>query len=151
MDRKKGISIAINEIKEIGFAYKPLPLPVDEIELGKNLTFGMRFQFEIDSEKELFKFQTNIQYLIDGYEGSYLDFSNIIVFKVLNISDALKEENGEIIEVNDNLITSLMAVCIGTTRGLLAASTKGTDWARFPVPILDPKQVVKDMNKNSDK
>ncbi len=149
MEKTKKISAAIQLIKETGFSYKPLPQIEDSSKLNSLLRFGIGFEFDIESENEKFVLNTNIEYKIEGYEESYLEFSNSIAFKVINLKDALKEEDGKIVEIDDELIISLVAVCIGTSRGLLAANTKGLDWANYPLPILDPKQVVKEMNVKS--
>ncbi len=145
----KNISVTIQDIKETGYSYKPLPADI-EIAFGLNLKFGLGFQFDIDADNEIFKLSTKVNYVIDGYEEDFLNFSNTITFKISNLKNAFINEEGDHIKINDDLIVSLAAVCIGTTRGLLAANTKGSDWAKYPVPILDPKQVVKQMNKLKD-
>lgn len=99
----KNISVTIQDIKETGYSYKPLP-PDLEVSFGKNLKFGMGFQFKIDNENDIFKFSTIINYMINGYEGDFLNFSNTITFKVTNLSNAIIEEEGGFMKIKDDLI-----------------------------------------------
>lgn len=133
----------------MSFSYEALPVPIDNLILGDNLTFGLGFEFKISKDEELFYMQSTISYLYKENPSPLLSFSNEIIFKIENINEVVKEEKGEILEINDEFLVTLAGVCIGTTRGLLCAKTKGTDWANFPLPLLNPKDVVEDMNQAS--
>ncbi len=151
MAEKPNISISIQEVKETLFSLKPFPEELAEVQFGKNLSFGMGFQFHIDKAKEFLKFQTNIHYLITGFDEPLIDFSNEITFHVLGLSSVINQTDEGTTEIKDDFIATLAGVCIGTSRGMLVVNTKGTEWSKFPLPILDPRQVVKDMNKSSKK
>ncbi|MCW3789423.1 hypothetical protein [Plebeiibacterium sediminum] len=147
MSAKSNISISIQEVKETAFSLKPFPEELHEVQFGKNLSFGMAFQFGIVKEKEIFKFQTNIKYLITNIEEPLIEFSNEITFHVLGLSSVIKETEDGTAEIKDDFIATIAGVCIGTSRGMLAVNTKGTEWSKYPLPILNPQQVVKEMNK----
>jgi hypothetical protein len=52
-------------------------------------------------------------------------------------------------KINDDLIITLAGVAIGTSRGLLASNTKGTPLSKFPLPILNPKELIDNINKQN--
>jgi len=146
MTKNKEINIQIKEIKEISFFLKPLPLPLNQIELGKNLLFGLGFNFKANIESEMFTFRTVVKYNMEDIQEPVVELENEIVFYIQNISAVVSIVNEEM-EIRDDLLTTLAGVAIGTTRGMLAVNTKGSHWDKFPLPILNPKEIIKAMNK----
>jgi hypothetical protein len=151
MAERANITISIEEVKENSFSLKPFPKELPEVEFGKNLSFGMAFEFGIDQDNEMFIFQTNINYIITGIEEPLIEFSNEIKFHVQGLSSVINESEEGTAEIKDDFIATIAGVCIGTSRGMLAVNTKGTEWAKYPLPILNPQQVVKEMNKQNNK
>jgi len=146
MSKNKEISIRIEKINEISFYAKPLPMPIEEICLGVNLKFGLGFSFNIDLEKENFIFNTIVKYQIEDIDEPVLQLENEIIFKIRNFKEVINVNELDVMEVKDNFLISLTNVAIGTLRGMLAGNTKATQWANFPLPILDPQKVIQEMN-----
>jgi hypothetical protein len=141
------LNISIKEISEVSYKQSPLPIPQDEIIYGKNLIFGLGFDFSINTEKELFDFNTLIRYLIEGTEEPILELETLIRFHVINLQSVVSNsENGQL-DIDDNFLSTLMGVCIGTSRGILSNNTKGTVMSKYPLPLLNPSDILNDIKK----
>ncbi|MFC0877081.1 hypothetical protein ACE01N_10825 [Saccharicrinis sp. FJH2] len=150
MEKSQEVYVSIEKIKEVSFSFKPFPLPMEEITLGDNLSLGLSFSFKIDKEAELFFMQTTVNYIFKNEEDPSLEFTNEITFNVKNLKEVVTEKENNGLEIKDEFVVMLAGICIGTTRGLLSSNTKRTDWDCFPLPLLNPKEVVDSMNANSE-
>lgn len=146
MSKNKEIGIGIEKINEISFYAKPLPMPIEDIHLGINLIFGLGFSFNFDLKNEKFVFNTLVKYQVKDIEEPVLQLENEIIFKIQNLKEVIKVNEVDEMNVKDDFLITLTGVAIGTVRGMLAANTKATQWANFPLPILNPQQVIKEMN-----
>lgn len=142
----KDIAIRVKEVNEISFYAKPLPMPIEEIQFGENLVFGLGFSFNIDTKNELFSFNTLVKYQVEGIDDPVVELNNEIIFEIRNLSEVVTNDG---MHINDDFLITLAGVAIGTTRGILAANTKGSHWAKFPLPILNPKELIEEMNSKS--
>ncbi len=147
MAQIKDVQIKINEINEISSNLKPLPLPIDEIAFGKNLSIGLGIQFNVITEQNLFHFYTKVIYSVIDFEEPVMELESEVVFEIKNISNVVREVADNKLEVDDEFLATIAGVCIGTIRGLLASITKGNPLAKFPLPILNPKEVLANLKK----
>ncbi len=145
---KKEVLIRIRKIKEIEFSYKDLSIDPKHIEFGKNLKFALSFNYKPDLKNNTFVLKTHIIYTFENEQEPVLTFINEITFDVLGIEKVVrvKKETNEF-EINNNLLIPLISVAIGTTRGMLAVKTTGKKINEFPLPILNPKEVLDQLNK----
>jgi len=148
MSKNNEIGIGVEKINEISFYAKPLPMPIEEIHLGVNLIFGLGFSFNIDLESEKFIFNTLVKYQVKDIEDPVLQLENEIIFHIHNLKEVIKVKDDNEMDVKDDFLTTLTGVAVGTLRGMLAANTKSTQWANFPLPLLNPQQLIKEMNPN---
>lgn len=146
MEENKEIQISLSEINELTFYLNPIPIPIEQIEFGKNLNLEIGFRFEVTPENGIFKFFTSVNYTIQELADPIVGIETEIVFGIPNLSSVVKIENGAQIQVEDNFLATLAGVCIGTTRGILAANLKGSPMAKFPLPILNPTEILTNMN-----
>ena len=150
MEENKNIQIRLSEINEISFYLNPIPIPIEQIEFGKNLNLQIGFRFNVNQEKDIFKFYTLVDFTILGHSDPIVGIETEIVFEIPNLSSIVKLESGEQLQIENNFLTTLAGVCIGTTRGLLASNTKGSPIAKFPLPILNPMEILENMNKQPE-
>jgi len=148
MSKNNEIGISIEKINEISFYAKPLPMPIEEIHLGVNLLFGLGFSFDINLKSEKVIFNTVVKYQIKDIEEPVLQLENEIIFHIQNLKEVIKIKKDNEMDVENNFLITLTGVAIGTLRGMLAANTKSTQWANFPLPLLNPQQVIQEMNPN---
>lgn len=147
MEEKKEIQINLKEINEISFYLKPIPIPIEEIKFGLNLNLEIGFRFDVNLELGLLKFYTLVNYSITEIKDPIVGLETEIIFEIQDLSSVVKVEINEQLQIENNFLATLAGVCIGTTRGLLAANTKGSPMAKFPLPVLNPTEILENMNK----
>lgn len=150
MKKQEAINIRIKEINQCTFNLNQKTLPKDEIEIGKNLSIGLGFNFNVDFENNLFHFFTLITYKNHNTDESVLELETEMIFELNDLKLVVKKQKtpGDF-NINDDLIITLAGVAIGTSRGLLASNTKGTPLSKFPLPILNPKELIDNINKQN--
>jgi hypothetical protein len=150
MKKQEAINIRIKEINQCTFNLNQKTLPKDEIEIGKNLSIGLGFNFNVDFENNLFHFFTLITYKNHNTDESVLELETEMIFELKDLKLVVKKQKtpGDF-NINDDLIITLAGVAIGTSRGLLASNTKGTPLSKFPLPILNPKELIDNINKQN--
>lgn len=142
MKKKNEIQISILEIKEKSFNFRTLPIPIEEIAFGDNIKLGIGFQFNANQKESRFSFSTFVKYEIDDVSEPVIELETEIIFKIKNLLDVVRFKKDNELEVNDNFLATIAGVCIGTTRGVLATNTKGNPLAKFPLPILNPTELL---------
>jgi len=144
---KPEIRIRISKIREIEFSCRDIPDNID-VELGKNLFFALGFTYSPDTEKNTFALKTHVRYTLKEKQDSILTFTNEILFDIIGLNEAVrtKKDTNEI-EINNNFLIPLISVAIGTTRGMIAVKVTGKRISEFPLPILNPKEVLDQLNK----
>lgn len=150
MEENRDIQISIVEINEISFFVNPSPVPIEQIEIGEDLRIGLGFEFDVDLGNNQFKFLTTVNFFIEEHPTALVGIETEIIFDVPNLSSVVKVEKNEQLQIEDNFLAILAGVCIGTTRGMLAANLKGSPMAKFPLPILNPTEVIENMNKQRE-
>ncbi len=150
MSEKKDVLIKILEINEISFNNKSLPIPVEELEFGKNLIYGLGINLDFDFKNEILKLKLLLNYTLNELNESFLQLETEIVFHIKNLNEAIvpnKEEKK--VNINDDLLSTLLGVSIGSARGILSTKTKGTSLVTFPLPIINVKEVLKQIKKQN--
>lgn len=150
MEENKEIQIRLIEINEISFYLNPIPLPIEQVEFGKNLNLEIGFRFDVNQETNIFKFYTLIDYRVLENAEPIVGIETELVFEISNLSSVVSFESGEQLKIDNNILATLAGVCIGTTRGLLASNTKGSSISKFPLPILNPTEILENMNKQQE-
>ncbi len=146
MNESRDVLISIKEINEISFNLKPLPIPIEEVVFGKNLIYGIGFNLEFDVPNEILKLKLLVNYTLNEINENIVSIENEIVFHIINLNDVVKHEaDASKLSINDDFLATLLGVCIGTSRGILSTKTKGTPIARFPLPILNAVEIIKQM------
>lgn len=97
----KDIAIRVKEVNEISFYAKPLPMPIEEIQFGENLVFGLGFSFNIDTKNELFSFNTLVKYQVEGIDDPVVELNNEIIFEIRNLSEVVTNDG---MHINDDFL-----------------------------------------------
>lgn len=144
-EKESEIKVSIIEINEISYKQNKLPIPIEEIVFGENLVFGLAFNFDISLEDEILKHKILIKFDIENVEEPIIELETELVYHVINLKEVVKIIKEGEMDIDDNFIATITGVSIGTSRGILAKNAKGTPLSKFPLPILNPAEILKDL------
>lgn len=151
MPEKIDLQIGIKEINEISFSNKPLPISEDEVVFGKNLVYGIGLNININLDEELITLRLLVNYTLTNNE-IVTSLESEIVFHIINLRNAVKQdEDKKRVNIVDDLMATLLGVSIGTARGILSTKTRGSQMAKFPLPIINAKDVISQMKNSKNK
>ncbi|BDX38456.1 hypothetical protein CYCD_18110 [Tenuifilaceae bacterium CYCD] len=151
MPEKIDLQIGIKEINEISFSNKPLPISEDEVVLGKNLVYGIGLNININLDEELITLRLLVNYTLTNNE-IVTSLESEIVFHIINLRNAVKQyEDKKRVNIVDDLMATLLGVSIGTARGILSTKTRGSQMAKFPLPIINAKDLISQMKNSKNK
>jgi len=144
MTKVKEVQFKLSRVKEISFSCTDLVNDLTNETIAKNLKIEIGFNFQLLKDSNEFAVRTLIQYLFKVDE--VLKYENQIVFKVKNIDQVVSLEKDKM-NIKDEFLLSLLSVVIGTTRGMMIKNTMGKKINDFPLPILNPKEVLDNLKE----
>jgi hypothetical protein len=148
MAKVKQVEFKLARVREISFSCTDLANDLSYATIEKNLKIEIGFNFQLLKEENEFAISTIIQYLYKAEE--ILKYENQTFFKVKNIDQVITLEN-EKMNIKDEFLLSLLSVVIGTTRGMMIKNTMGKKINEFPLPILNPKEVLGNLKEKESK
>ena len=148
MTKAQEVQFKLSGVKEISFSCTDLVNDLSKEAIGKNLKIEIGFNFQLLREKNEFAVCTIIQYLFK--ENEILKYENQIDFNVKNIDQVVSLDKNKL-NIKDEFLLSLLSVVIGTTRGMMIKNTMGKKINEFPLPILNPKEVLDNLNDKNQK
>lgn len=146
MTKVKEVQYKLSRVREISFSCTDLVNDLSKEVIEKDIKIEIGFNFQIFKDTDEFAISTLIQYLFKDEE--VLKYENQIVFNVKNIDQVVTLEN-EKINVKDEFLLSLLSVVIGTTRGMMIKNTMGKKINEFPLPILNPKELLENLKEKA--
>ncbi len=144
MTKVKEVQFKLSRVKEISFSCTDTVNDLTNEVIEKNLKIEIGFNFQLLKDSNDFAVRTLIQYLFKGDE--VLKYENQIVFNVKNIDQVASLEKDKM-NIKDEFLLSLLSVVIGTTRGMMIKNTMGKKINDFPLPILNPKEVLDNLKE----
>ncbi|MBU0764979.1 MAG: hypothetical protein KJ607_09110, partial [Bacteroidetes bacterium] len=57
--------------------------------------------------------------------------------------------NGDQVNIEDGLLTTLISITIGTARGMLALKTAGTVLNKYPLPLINPLDILQQLKEQA--
>lgn len=116
------------------------------------ISIGLKFSHNLD--KELLSVHLHIlyDYQIDGDELkiSLLDYKGVFDFHILDLEKLIKTDN-EIVNFPNFILETIAGIAISSGRGIIIAKTAGTFINKFYLPILDPRELLKNYNDTREK
>lgn len=139
MAKTKEVQVKLLKVKELSFSCTDIVNDLDYNIIEKDLRIEIGFNFQIKKDVNEFIIVTLILYLFKKDE--ILKYENQTTFSVLNIDQVVTTDNDKI-NIKDEFLISLLSVVIGTTRGMMIKNTMGKKINEFPLPILNPKELL---------
>jgi hypothetical protein len=139
MAKGKEVEFKLSRVREISFSCTEFENGLAKDEIEKNLKIEIGFDFQLLKDDNEFSINTIIKYLFKSDE--VLKYENQIIFKVKNIDQVIQHQEDKL-NIKDEFLISLLSVVIGTTRGMMIKNTMGKRINDYPLPILNPKEVL---------
>lgn len=148
MEKVKEVQFKLARVKEISFSCTDFINDIAYNTIERNLRIEAGFGFHLLKDKNEFGVRTLVQYLFKGDE--VLKYENQIDFDVKNIDQVVDLEKDKL-NIKDGFLLSLLSVVIGTTRGMMIKNTMGKRINDFPIPIINPKDLLDNIKEKNKK
>lgn len=131
-DNKVNIKMRLTSVNEVSFMMSPGKLGGDI--KPEDIQMGFSNQIKPDIDNDSFGLNFGVRYEIHG--EVVLESTYSFVFEVKNLKDFIAFNDDSSITVN-HIMPHLLSVVVGTMRGILVVKTAGTNFAKYPLPMID--------------
>ena len=146
----KKINLKIVKIKELSFSCKELPDDLKTKLTETNVVFGIGLRLVPNPPLKEFGIALLIKY--EYQEGNINEelcqYEIECVFKIMEFDQAIKLNKTKI-NIEDSILSNLLSITIGTIRGMLALKTAGTVLNAYPLPLLNPMDIIQKLKVQS--
>lgn len=142
----KKISIRLLKILENSFYIDLSPLrTLDEIK-PDSIKFELGFKLDINEDNDYLDLFLNIQYLFQDKNTKILEAETINSFEIEDLKNQI-ERKGEQFTDKSGFLPTILGVGLGTIRGVIVAKTAGTILVDYPLPIINPTDILNNLKK----
>lgn len=139
------IQMRLTSVSEVSFMMSPSRFANDVSPESIQLGFSNQIQPDVDNDKIALLFGT--RYELNG--EIVLECVYRFEFEVINLAQFIKVLNNNSITVT-HIMPHLLSVAIGTMRGILVVKTAGTNFSKFPLPMIDPNQLNANLSNHQE-
>ena len=130
------IKMRLASVSEVSFMMSPG-------KVGDNVNpdaiqIGFSTQIQPDVENNIFSLVFGTRYELEG--DVVLECLYKFVFEVKNLSQFIVFKDNQVIKVN-HIMPHFLNVAVGTMRGILVVKTAGTNFSKYPLPMIDVNQL----------
>lgn len=127
-------------ISEVDFKMSPGKIANDVVPEDLEIGFSNQFQPDVENDKMTILF--GVQYRFAG--DVVLESVYRIIFEVKDLAQFVEFNNKESITIK-LIIPHFLNLAIGTMRGILVVKTAGTNFSKYPLPLIDVNALMKSM------
>jgi len=146
---EKSVNIGIVSIHEIEFMNRKLPPYISENFDRDKLKFSLNFNFDWSLKDEMFSIITSISFAYPIENEKLFIFTqlkNVISYSISDLAKVMEIDEDNNFKMDDNLLETLVGLALSTTRGMFYSKTLGTFVNQFYLPILNPKELLQNLN-----
>jgi len=146
----KEVKFRLLKIREISFSCNDFLVEPDVQFNEENLIVKIGSQLKPNLEDDTFSVRLLAKYLLKKESESIvlLSFETETIFKILHLADHIifsKTKNE--FTTDNNLLLTFTSIAIGSLRGMLVVKTSGTPLNNFPLPLVNPTDILKNSQK----
>ena len=134
-ENNDNIRMKLTSVNEVSFMMSPG-------KVGDNVNpdaiqIGFSTQIQPDVEKDIFNMIFGTRYELDG---------DVVLESIYKFEFEVKDLRQFIVSNNQNITVKhimphLLNVAVGTMRGILVVKTAGTNFSKYPLPMIDVNQL----------
>ena len=145
-------TIGLNRIKMISFRVSEIPIVPQELK-SSNLVYTQSYHFELietNTDKIICFYWCQYRYKDEKYdiiamEGKIaVSFSIIELEKITPLDDKTKKRF-----LPADLEETLLGLTVSTARGSFHTSSSGYNISRFPIPLVNPRDIIEEAKKEN--
>jgi len=126
------IQMRLTSVSEVSFMMSPGKIS-DETN-PENIQMGFSSQIQPDLNNNRFTMNFGVRYELTG--EVVLESVYCFVFEVKDLTQFVVFNNDQSITVN-HIMPHFLSVAVGTMRGILVVKTAGTNFSKYPLPMID--------------
>lgn len=130
------IQMRLASVSEVSFMMSPGKVG-DNID-PETIQVGFSTQIQPDVENNIFNLFFGTRYELDG--DVVLESLYKFEFEVKNLGQFIIFRDNQNITVN-HIMPHFLSVAVGTMRGILVVKTAGTNFSKYPLPMIDVNQL----------
>lgn len=142
------IQLQLIKVLETGFFIDTARLNSIKTKTQDLFKIEIGLQILPDLISETLDVQLIVRYMLseekEDIKVAELQSSNI--FKIFNLSKVITITDENLTDSN-NLIPTLVGIALGTIRGILVVKAAGTVLSDYPIPVVNPVELCKGINK----
>lgn len=126
------IQLRLSSVTEISFMMSPGKIGNDTN--PEDIQMGFSSQIQPDIDNNTFTLTFGVRYELNG--DVILESIDQFVFEVKDLKQYVVFRNDQSITVN-HIMPHFLSVAVGTMRGILVVKTAGTNFSKYPLPMID--------------
>lgn len=135
-ENNTNIQMRLTSVSEVSFMMSSAMVAHDVAPESIQLGFSSQIQPDADNDKIALIFGTRYELKGDVVLECIYRFE----FEIINLAQFITV-HGENSLTLTHIMPHFLSVAIGTMRGILVVKTAGTNFSKFPLPMVDPKQL----------
>lgn len=135
-ENNTNIQMRLTSVNEVSFMMSPGRIANDVSPESIQIGFSNQIQPDVDNDKIALIFGT--RYELNG--EVVLECIYRFEFEVINLVQFITLHDNNSITIT-HVMPHFLSVAIGTMRGILVVKTAGTNFSKFPLPMIDPNQL----------
>ena len=134
-ENNDNIQIRLTSVNEVSFMMSPGKVG-DNVKPDA-IQIGFSTQIQPDVENDIFNMIFGTRYELDG--DVVLESIYKFEFEVKDLRQFIVNNNQNI--TGKHIMPHLLNVAVGTMRGILVVKTAGTNFSKYPLPMIDVNQL----------
>jgi len=142
----KNFNVKIARIKEIFFQCNELDDKIINQLNEKLISVGLGLRINPNSLTEELGIALKINYVFhkDALKVELCAYEVECFFQIIEFKQVVKIQKDRI-NIDDGLLANLLSITIGTVRGMLSLKTSGTALNKYPLPLLNAVEILKQL------
>lgn len=126
------IQLRLSSVTEVGFMMSPGK--IGDNTNPEDIQMGFSSLIQPDIDNNIFTLNFGVRYEMNG--DVVLESIYRFVFEVKDLKQFVIFNNDQSITVN-HIMPHFLSVAVGTMRGILVVKTAGTNFSKYPLPMID--------------
>lgn len=144
-DNNINIQMRLVSVNEVSFMMSPGKI-ADNVN-PKSIQLGFSNQIQPDIENNKISLIFGARYELEG--EVVLECIYRFEFEVLNLAQFITVHENNSITIT-HIMPHFISVAIGTMRGILVVKTAGTNFSKFPLPMIDSNQLNANLSNHPE-